>query len=60
MTWLEAKEAMRAGKRVTHKYFTSNEHFEMLGRTVVCEDGCCMSGWFTGEQWQLTGWSIKE
>lgn len=60
MTWEEAKVTMKAGKKVTHNYFASNEHFEMQRGVLVCEDGYSMRDWFTGEPWQLTGWSIKE
>lgn len=60
MSWEEALELMRSGKRVTHKYFTSDEYFEMQFGTVICEQGYNMTDWFKNEEWQLSGWSIKK
>ena len=62
MTKQEAKEAMMAGDKVTHDYFSEgeyayyNEHGQLL-----TEDGVDQGPDFwnirTGEQWE-TGWSI--
>ena len=58
MSWEEARKAMRDGKKVRNQYFTSNEWFEMKGGRIYCEGGYPMDRWFTGDDWQLTGWSI--
>lgn len=60
MTWEEAQKAMQSGKTVTHRHFTTREHFKMEAGHIVCEDGYSMAGWYKGEDWQKTGWSIKE
>lgn len=60
MSYEEALDAMRQGNKVSHQYFTSNEHFEMVRGRVVCEDGYSMAGWYKGEDWQNIGWYIKE
>jgi hypothetical protein len=60
MNWEEAQTAMRQGFAVRHEYFTSDEYFYMRNGHVVCEDGYPTAGWYTGEEWQKTGWSIVE
>ncbi|AEJ81391.1 gp15 [Erwinia phage vB_EamM-Y2] len=58
MSWEEALKALREGKRVSHEYFTPDEWFEMKDGRIYCEGGYPMDRWFTGDDWQLTGWSI--
>ncbi|WJN63788.1 hypothetical protein Erwinia_phage_Fougasse_00070 [Erwinia phage Fougasse] len=58
MSWEEALQAMREGKRVKNKHFCDGEWFEMHKGSLYAEDGCSMYGWYTGESWQKTGWSI--
>lgn len=58
MSWKEALEAMEKGKRVRNKYFTSEEWFEMRSGRLYAEDGCSMTGWYRGEEWQNEGWSV--
>lgn len=60
LTWKEAQQAMREGKRVRNQYFTSDEWFEMVGGRIYAEDGCPMAGWYRGEAWQDEGWSVIE
>lgn len=60
MTFDEAIEVMKTGKRVKHEYFTSEEFFEMNNGMIFAEDGCPMTGWYTGEEWQKTGWSLYD
>lgn len=58
MTFEEAKEQMRAGVKMTHEYFTSDEFFEIKQGVMVCEGGYDMTRWNRGEEWQQTGWRI--
>lgn len=58
LSWEEALQAMHNGKRVVHKYFTSEEYFEIQYGVIVCENGYNMSDWFKNEKWQLTGWRV--
>lgn len=58
LTWKEAQEAMREGKRVRNRNFTPEEFFEMQKGQIVCEMGCPMAGWYLGESWQEEGWSV--
>jgi len=64
MTKLEALEAMRAGKKVTHAYFTDTEYIYMnKDREITSEDGVIHGAQFwdlrSGESWQH-GWEIFE
>ena len=56
LSWEEAKEEMRKGKRMANTYFSPEEYFEMNNGAIVCEDGYSMAGWFRNEDWQKTGW----
>lgn len=63
MTKQEAIDAMKQGKKVTHKNFTKNEWMTMEGWKMIFEDGnVCHSEefwrWRTGVVW-LDGYSIK-
>ncbi len=40
MTRNEAITAMKAGKKVKHRYFSDHEWITMKGNEVVMEDGC--------------------
>jgi hypothetical protein len=63
MKKLEAIEAMKSGKKVTHRYFTDGEWITMEGNlTVITEEGYAMSSvefwkYRQGEAFE-TGWSI--
>jgi len=58
MSWDEAKAAMRAGNKVRNRHFTDEEFFKMEDGKIFCEMGYRMDGWYRGEDWQKTGWSI--
>lgn len=58
MSWPEAIDAMEKGLMVRHMYFTSEEHFEIRNGRIFAEDRCPMDGWYLGEEWQKSGWSI--
>ncbi len=58
MTYEEAVEAMRNGKRVRNSNFTPEEYFEMKEGRVYGEDGVNMAGWYRGYDWQKEGWSV--
>lgn len=60
LTWKEAQQAMREGKRVRNENFTSDEWFEWLDGAIRCEMGYNMAGWYRGEAWQDEGWSVIE
>lgn len=59
-TWEEAQEAMRRGKKAVHKYFCHGEFFIIRGGLLLDEEGYRMAGWYTGDDWQNTGWAIVE
>lgn len=58
ISWNDALEAMQSGKIVRNDFFTREEFFEMRDGRIYAEDGCSMHGWYRGEDWQKTGWSI--
>lgn len=58
MTYEEAVEAMKQGKKVRNENFTSDEFFEMKDGKIVCEMGYPMAKWYRGLDWQKTGWSV--
>lgn len=56
MTKEEAIEKMKAGEKVTHRYFTSDEWMTMEGGKIVLEDGVRCSThefwrWRTDDVW---------
>lgn len=62
MTRDEAFQAMCAGKWVTHKHFSDNEHLKMPYGTILDENNYHFNrGWELrkGGIWE-TGWRIKE
>ena len=58
MTYQDAIEEMKKGKRVKNERFTPNEFFEMHNGVIVCEMGYNMSDWYKGLDWQRDGWSL--
>ncbi|HEI0612119.1 TPA: hypothetical protein SIF59_003996 [Escherichia coli] len=60
MTYEEAIQAMKEGKRVKARGFTRDEYFEMQHGVITCEMGYNMTGWYKGHEWQKDGWSIVE
>lgn len=60
MTYQEAVEAMKEGKRVRAQGFTDDEYFEMQCGVITCEMGYNMTDWYKGHEWQKDGWSIVE
>ena len=60
LTWTEAKEAMKEGRRVEHRHFCGGEWFEMRDGVILDEQGYNMETWFRGEAWQEEGWSEIE
>lgn len=60
LTWTEAKEAMKEGRRVEHRHFCGGEWFEMRDGVILDEHGYNMETWFRGEAWQEEGWSVIE
>lgn len=61
MTMSQAVEAMKQGKKVTHRCFMDEEHMYMKNGEIYSEDGVCHGELFfklrTAEHWQ-SGWSI--
>ena len=60
MTIEEAKQALREGKKVTHRYFGSDEWVEMINGYIKSEDGVTHHEFWslrTAESWQ-TDWEI--
>ncbi|UYL04452.1 hypothetical protein EPNKCIFM_00150 [Klebsiella phage KP13-16] len=60
LTWTQAQEAMREGKRVKNRHFTSEEFFYMEDGKIFDEHGYPMAGWDKGYDWQHEGWMILE
>lgn len=60
LTWTEAKEAMKEGRRVEHRHFCGGEWFEMRDGVILDEHGYNMETWFREEAWQEEGWSVIE
>lgn len=60
LTWTEAKEAMKEGRRVEHRHFCGGEWLEMRNGVILDEHGYNMETWFRGEAWQEEGWSVIE
>lgn len=63
LSWEEAQKAMSEGKKVKHRYFSTEEYFHLVDGRIYGEDGVCMNDgfhtdWYTGEEWQKTGWAI--
>jgi hypothetical protein len=58
LTKEQAIAAMKAGKKVTHRYFTKDEWITMVGNRVITEDNAsCWAAEFwsyrTGECWEI-------
>lgn len=60
LTWSQAQEAMREGKRVRNSNFTVAEWFAFDGRHIVDEEGYYMDKWYKGYDWQNEGWMVIE
>lgn len=58
MTFEEAVEEAKKGKKIVHKHFCDDEYFEYKNGGLVCELGYSMDGWYRGESWQDEGWRI--
>lgn len=64
MTQQEAIAAMKQGKKVTHRYFSSDEWVTLQNGKLVTEDGC-IHNWTmfwtirSSEYWE-TDWSLFE
>lgn len=58
MTWNEAINQMKLGKKIRHEYFSSEEFFEMKNNKIVCEQGCDMTNWYRDEEWQKDGFYV--
>jgi len=62
MSKSEAIQAMREGKKVTHRYFSNDEWITMRGNIILMEQGqeCWASEFWRdreGEHWE-TDWEI--
>lgn len=60
LTWTQAQEAMREGKRVKNRHFTGEEFFYMEDGQLWDEEGYPMAGWYRGYDWQDEGWMILD
>lgn len=60
LTWTQAQEAMREGKRVKNRHFTGEEWFAFDGFHIVDEEGYYMDKWYKGYDWQDEGWMILD
>ena len=62
MTKAEALQALKEGKKITHRYYTSDEYLRMVGGKIYTEDGFCMGDeysefWSKIQKWK-DDWSI--
>lgn len=56
----EAIEALKQGKKLTHRYFTPDEWITLDGDMMVMEDGATIDAsifWKDRENWSDDGWS---
>lgn len=60
LSWTQAQEAMREGKRVRNSNFTGEEFFYMENGQLWDEEGYPMAGWYRGYDWQDEGWMILD
>lgn len=60
MTFEESEILARSGIKITHTYFTPEEHLIIIGNKVVFEDGVSVfiSEWMEGKEYLLEGWSV--
>ena len=59
MTRNEAYDEMKAGAKVRHQYFTSEEFlFIDSYNRIMTEDGCEFAGEFFNNDFFETGWSV--
>lgn len=58
LTWTQAQEAMREGKRVKNRHFTDEEFFYMENGQLWDEMGYPMGAWYRGYDWQDEGWMV--
>ncbi|PCP73069.1 hypothetical protein CQA25_09010 [Morganella morganii] len=54
----EAFKALLDGKKVTHKYFTSDEYIQIVNGQIVCEQGCNMHEHFFYTDFMSDGFHI--
>lgn len=60
LTWTQAQEAMREGKRVKNRHFTGEEFFYMEDGKIFDEHDYPIAGWDKGYDWQHDGWMIVD
>lgn len=60
LTWTQAQEAMREGRRVKNRHFTGEEWFAFDGFHIVDEEGYYMDKWYKGYDWQDEGWMVLD
>lgn len=58
LTWTQAQEVMREGKRVKNRHFTDDEFFYMENGQLWDEMGYPMEAWYRGYDWQDEGWMV--
>lgn len=61
MTKEEAKQALREGKKLTHRYFSDNEYIYAKGNIIFSEDGVNHGFDFWNlrpDEWWNDGWEI--
>lgn len=58
----QALEEMKAGKKVAHSYFTSEEYLHIVNGVITSEDGYDFTRWFNilslEDGWKLVGWRV--
>ena len=63
MKHAESKEAMKQGHKISHRYFSDNEFYELKDGKIISEDGINHTSTFnytTGDgAWRDNGWYIK-
>lgn len=60
MTKQEALDALLKGHKVTHTYFTNDEHIVLVNNMEYFEDGVKVPSDWWNKDYLNDGWSIKQ
>ena len=60
----QALQAMKDGHKITHIYFSDDEHLSIINNIITSEEGYNFNDWWHDNteqrKWTQTGWSIKQ
>lgn len=63
MTREQAYEEMKNGRKISHRYFASDEYYHIQNGKIIAEDGVNHTSVFWSEEdnnFRSDGWYIKE